>query len=211
MQRVLLLSSVHPATDPRIFYKIAPSLATRYEVICALPMAVPHTGTDVNVTMTSLPQYESLLARILFCHPVLLWKCIRLRPDLVHIFVPELIPLAILFQWLGAKIIYEVQENLYKKFEIKKYNNQAIFRHLFRYFDFYARKNFFCIFTERAYLEEYNQLTYPSAVVRNFVSLSFVDKFAREKSDLSQNSPAFFYSGVVSMERCFDEPPNTLP
>ena len=204
MQRVLLLSSVHPATDPRIFYKIAPSLATRYEVICALPKAQPYIETDVKVAMLSLPHYEGLFARILFCHPVLLWKCIRLRPDLVHIFVPELIPLAILFQWLGAKIIYEVQENLYKKFEIKKYNKQVVFRHLFRQFDFYARENFFCVFTESAYLQEYSKLTYPSAVVKNFVSLSFVDKYAQKDRDSYQKSPAFFYSGVISMERCFD-------
>lgn len=204
MQRVLLLSSVHPATDPRIFYKIAPSLASRYEVICALPNASDYTETDHSVTMIRLPHFESLFVRILFCHPVLLWKCIRLRPDLVHIFVPELIPLAIMFQWLGAKIIYEVQENLYKKFEIKKYNNQAIFRHLFRHFDFYARANFFCIFTESAYLKEYSKLTNPSAVVRNFVSLSFVEKYGKEEHNSSQRSPAFFYSGVVSMERCFD-------
>lgn len=202
MQRVLLLSSVHPATDPRIFYKIAPSLASRYEVICALPNASAYTETDHSVTMIRLPHFESLFVRILLCHPVVLWKCIRLRPDLVHIFVPELIPLAILFQWLGAKIIYEVQENLYKKFEIKKYNNQAVFRHMFRQFDFYARQNFFCIFTEEAYREEYNMLAFPSAVVRNFVSLSFIDKYLAAEHD--PKSPAFFYSGVVSMERCFD-------
>lgn len=204
MQRILLLSSVHPATDPRILFKIAPVLASRYEVICALPNAIADRDAQNTARMISLPMYESLLARILFCHPVLLWKCIRLRPDLVHIFVPELIPLAILFHWLGAKIIYEVQENLYKKFEIKKYNNQSAFRHLFKYFDFYARKKFYCLFTESAYLEEYNTLALESAVVRNFVSLSFVNKYAERKMGMVSKSPAFFYSGVISMERCFD-------
>jgi hypothetical protein len=38
-QRIMLLSTVHPATDPRIFYKIAPSLSMYYEVFCALPGA----------------------------------------------------------------------------------------------------------------------------------------------------------------------------
>jgi glycosyltransferase involved in cell wall biosynthesis len=204
MQRVLLLSSVHPATDPRIFYKIVPSLASRYEVICALPNAVPYTETTEQVTMIRLPQYESLLARILLCHPVVLWKCLRLRPDLVHIFVPELIPLAILFKWLGAKIIYEVQENLFKKFEIKKQNNQLLFRHLFGCFDEYARKNFFLIFTEMTYLSEYNKLAHPSAVIQNFVSMPFVHKYADHNDGSKQNYPSFFYSGVISMERCFD-------
>ncbi|WP_221394828.1 glycosyltransferase [Dyadobacter sp. NIV53] len=201
-QRVLLLSSVHPATDPRILYKIAPSLAPFYEVFCALPNA-GHYETQPAVTMVRLPEFKSLLFRIIFTHPVLLWKCIRLRPDLVHIFVPELIPIAFFFQWLGAQIIYEVQENLYKKFQIKQYNNLAVFQALFRYFDHAARRNFYCIFTEHAYLNEYQNLALPSAVVHNYVSLPFIDACSRQSITSSQ-VPTFFYSGVISMERCFD-------
>lgn len=201
-QRILLLSSVHPSTDPRIIYKIAPSIAPFYKVFCALPNLGRDT-TGAGITMIRLPEFKSLLARIIFTHPVLLWKCLRLRPDLVHIFVPELIPVALLFQWLGAKIIYEVQENLYKKFDIKKYNNQAVFKALFKYFDDYARRNFYCIFTEHAYLEEYQNLSLPSAVVHNYVSLPFIDKYSSQNV-ISNPIPTFFYSGVISMERCFD-------
>ena len=201
-KRILLLSSVHPATDPRILYKIAPSLAPCYEVFCALPNA-RHYEAQPAITMIRLPEFKSLLLRIIFTHPVLLWKCIRLRPSLVHIFVPELIPVAFLFQWLGARIIYEVQENLYKKFQIKQYNNQAVFRALFKYFDHAARKKFYCIFTEHAYLNEYKSLAFPSAVVHNYVSLSFVDTYSGQRI-VNFQIPAFFYSGVISMERCFD-------
>lgn len=201
-QRVLLLSSVHPATDPRILYKIVPSISPFYEVFCALPNADNYPGRNY-ATMIRLPQYRSLVARIIFSHPVLLWKCIWLRPDLVHIFVPELIPVAFLFKWLGARVIYEVQENLYKKFQFKKYNNQALFQTLFKYFDVAARRNFYCIFTEDAYLEEYRTLSFPSAVIHNYVSLPFVD--ANSRPDIRcLDMPAFFYSGVISMERCFD-------
>ncbi len=204
MQRVLLLSSVHPATDPRIRYKIVPALARSYTLICALPEASKKSNMDENVQFIPLPYYQRLLARVLFCHPVILWKSFRVRPNLVHIFVPELIPLAILFQWMGAKIIYEVQENLFKKFEIKQYNNAALFRYLFRYFDAYARKNFHCILTEEAYLQAYNDLKYKPVVINNYVSLSFIDAHARLKSPPVSAEPAFFYSGVISTERCFE-------
>ena len=154
------------------------------------------------MTMIRLPQHRSLLARIILTHPVLLWKCLRLRPDLVHIFVPELIPVAFLFQWLGATVIFEVQENLYKKFEIKKYNKQVIFRMLFKFFDHAARRNFYCILTEDAYLEEYQNLLKPSVIIYNYVSLPFVDKYLKLGNEAK--NPVFFYSGVISMERSFD-------
>jgi len=200
-QRILLLSSVHPPTDPRILYKIAPSIAAQYEVFCALPKAENHFS-ERKITMIRLPQHSSLLVRIILTHPVLLWKCLRLRPDLVHIFVPELIPAAFLFQWLGAAVIYEVQENLYKKFEIKKYNKQVIFRMLFKFFDHAARRNFYCILTEDAYSKEYKNLYKPSVIIHNYVSLPFIDKYLKMES--KAKNPVFFYSGVISMERCFD-------
>ncbi|TDE09982.1 glycosyltransferase [Dyadobacter psychrotolerans] len=201
-KRVLLLSSVHPATDPRILYKIAPTLLADYEVFCALPGAGYNDRNGLK--MIRLPQYKGLLARLILAHPVVIWKCLRLRPDLVHIFVPELIPVALLFQWLGAKIIYEVQENLYKKFEIKGYNNNLIFRKLFKYFDLSARKRFNCLFTEDAYLKEYRNLAKPSAVVHNYVSLAFTDKYSKGTEHDGFAKPAFLYSGVISMERSFD-------
>ena len=156
-RRILLVSTVHPATDPRIFYKIAPSLAEHYQVFCALPNAKKHE--NAHIQMIALPAFQNLFLRLLFSQLTLLWKCLRIRPDLVHIFVPELIPAAFLFKWFGAVVIYEVQENLYKKFSIKHYNNGKLYRTLFRLFDHQARKHFYCIFTEDAYLKEYKNLS----------------------------------------------------
>ncbi|KAA6440133.1 glycosyltransferase family 4 protein [Dyadobacter flavalbus] len=201
-QRILLLSVVHPATDPRILYKIAPSLAIHHEVFCALPNARSNQQKS-NIAFINLPYFRQLLSRLLFCHPVMLWKCLRIRPDLVHIFVPELIPAAFLFKWLGAKIIYEVQENLYKKFSIKQFNNGLVFRAIFRLFDHLARKSFFCVFTEDAYLQEYENLALPYAVIHNYASIPFMDEYGAREFPVNEK-PEFFYAGVISMERCFD-------
>lgn len=201
--RVLLLSTVHPPADPRIMYKIAPSLATDYEVICVLPKLYKSSGKNDFETI-ALPFYQNLLLRILLCHPVLLWKCLLFRPAIVHIFVPELIPIAFLFQWLGAKVIYEVQENLYKKFSIKQFNKAVIYQQLFRFFDHAARKNFNCLFTEHAYLNEYKNLPLTSAVVHNYVALPFIDRYFGKHERPIKKPPVFFYCGVISMERSFD-------
>lgn len=206
MKRVLLLSTVHPSTDSRIIYKIAPSLQGQYEVFCALPGI--RGGLHKGLHLINLPKFERLLPRILFAHPVALLKCLWLRADIVHIFVPELIPLALLFQWAGVKVIYEVQENLFKKFAIKRYNNGLVFKRLFRFFDKLARRKFHCILTDDAYLEEYHNLAKPFTVIHNYVSLPVVDSLAHESVHTHQHvrtpAPEIFYLGVVSMERCLD-------
>jgi glycosyltransferase involved in cell wall biosynthesis len=200
--RVLLVSSVHPATDPRIVYKIAPSLASHYEVFCILPHAKPNDMIP-QVGMVAVSAFRSLLLRILCTHPQVLLQCMLLRPKAVHIFVPELIPLALICHWLGVKVIYEVQENLFKKFEIKRTNNNRVFQWLFRFFDQVARRKFHLFLTEKSYLQEYNNLRYPSTLVQNYVSLPLIDRY-RGNGIAKAVVPGIFYSGVISMERSFD-------
>ncbi len=202
MKRVLLLSTVHPPADPRIVYKIAPALAHHYEVVLALPDLDSPGQTGAAATI-KLPQFRRLSLRLLFCHPVVLWKCLRLRPDVVHIFVPELIPIAFLFRFFGARIVYEIQENLYKKFALKRYNNEFLFRYFFRLFDHLARRYFYCILTEDAYRDEYRELRYPSTVVHNYAALPFLDNLPAPAAPLT-NRPFFIYCGVISLERSFD-------
>lgn len=206
MKRVLLISTVHPSTDSRIMYKIAPSLQSHYEVFCALPGVCG--GLQERLHLIRLPKFGRLFPRILFTHPIALIKCLRLRADIVHIFVPELIPLALLFQWAGAKVVYEVQENLFKKFAIKRYNNSLVFKTLFRFFDKLARRKFHCIFTDDAYLNEYHDLAKPFAVIHNYVSLPLMDSLPH--AGVRRQGPELFYLGVVSMERCLDTMINAL-
>lgn len=202
MKRVLLLSTVHPPNDPRIAYKIVPSLAPHFEVFVALPGA-GFSGQSGRATYIGLPRFKHLAFRLLLSHPIALWKCLRIRPQIVHIFVPELIPLAFLFHWLGAKVVYEVQENLYKKMSLKQYNNGAWFQYFFRMFDRLARRHFHCILTDDAYLLEYQPLRYPSAVVHNFASLPLLDHLPGAPT-FPTHVPVFVYCGVISMERSFD-------
>lgn len=206
MKRVLLLSTVHPSTDSRIMYKMAPSLQSHYEVFCALPDV--RGGLRDGRHLINLPKFKRLLPRILFAHPIALFKCLRLRADVVHIFVPELIPLALLFQWAGAKVVYEVQENLFKKFAIKRFNNSLLFKRLFRFFDKLARKRFHCLFTDDAYLEEYRDLAKRFTVIHNYVSLPVIDSHTHEGVRMLR--PGIFYLGVLSMERCLDTMINAL-
>lgn len=200
MKKVLLLSSVHPATDPRIRYKITPALASCFNVTLALPSAT--ISKQDHFKSIKLPKFDRLWMRMFLSHPIILLRYLRLQPDIVHIFVPELLPLAFCFRVLGSTIVYEVQENFYKKFEIKRTNNHWVFRKLFKRFDQMARKHFHFIFTDESYRQEYQTLSKAAALIRNYAPLHFIDS---QKSYFPvRNIMEFFYTGVISMERSFD-------
>jgi glycosyltransferase involved in cell wall biosynthesis len=199
--RVLLVSTVHPAEDPRLAFKIAPSLAENYEVIFFAPRT--DSSAVSGIRSISLPFFKRLFWRVVFCHPRILWQGLLLRPAILHIFVPELIPVAMIFNWAGARVIYEVQENMFKKFAIKRYNDAWIFQFLFRIFDAWARQVFRVVVTETAYLNEYNNLRFEPTIIRNFVSLPFIDLHSSTRTN-TNGVPVFLYIGVISMERCFD-------
>lgn len=198
LRRVLLLSTVHPATDPRIVGKIAPALAEHYEVEILLPNQPP----PLDFWDVRMPFFKNLLLRVLLCHPLAFAKFLRFRPHIVHIFVAELLPLAFVFRWFGAEVIYEVQENLYKKIPLKSYNRGWLFERLFHYFDRKARRTFKFIFTEDAYLGEYQNLEKSYNVIHNFASSELLS-IPAPVPDLV--NPTFFYAGVISYERAFDK------
>ncbi len=199
--RVLLLSTIHPATDPRIVLKIAPSLAEHYQVYCCLPNTTKNNKAE-NITTKGLPYFKNLALRILICHPLALLKSVLIRPKIVHIFVPELIPVALILQWFGATIIYEVQENLLKKFEIKTYNNSFLFRNFWKLFDKIARKKFNFVFTEHSYPTYYTDLRHDYEIIHNYASIDLINQHYKPR--FRRTPPEFFYCGIISKERSFD-------
>ncbi len=209
-RRILLLSTVHSTTDPRIAAKITPSLQEHYEVYQLLAgspkeaLKHPQNRTDGAASTTRflhLPYFQRLIWRLLFIHPQVLFKFLMIRPHIVQIFVAELLPLAFVFRWLGAEVIYEVQENLYKKLPLKSFNRGWIFERLFHYFDHRARRVFKFVFTEDAYLTEYQNLQKPYAIVHNFADPEWLSHPAPVPD---RQQPTFFYAGVISFERAFD-------
>lgn len=195
--RVLLVSTVHPSNDIRVVYKIAPALSLNYEVVCVLPNghSVAHLP---GVRVVALPKSRYLMVRAVFSFPVVLLTFLVFRPKIVHLCVPELIPLGFLFERMGASIVLEVQENLYKKLDRKRINNARWLRQLFRLFEQKARSVFHYIFTEDAYLPAFPGLLKSSTVVHNYVDLI---RFHSSCIQAAAESPSFVYCGVISMDR----------
>ncbi|QIP12015.1 glycosyltransferase family 4 protein [Spirosoma aureum] len=200
--RILHVSTAHPSQDPRLAYRVIPSLAPHYELIAALPHV--STGHKYGVNYLWLPKFRRVWLRILFSQPFVLWYALCTRPKLLHLYDPELLPLARFIQiLLRIPVIYEVHENLYKKSPEKAQNQGAIVMQLFYWFDAMAQRRFYLIFTEHAYLDTYRQLANAHVIIYNYPLLSFLETF-RQPYDPDQEQPAFFYIGWMSVERAFD-------
>lgn len=195
--RVLCISPAHPPNDPRVL-KIIRALGEKYEVRSLLPWRV-------TSSMGVLPFYPKLAVRLVLVHPLVVWHLLRYRPRIVHLFMPELLPIALLFRFLGGQVVYEVQENHRLKFDRKPRNKHPIFQRFFNWFDGLARRYCHFVFTEDSYLSEYDTLGLPHAVVHNFAEMSAqMSSPKRDRGRPSDISTDLCYLGLISNDRGLD-------
>ena len=107
--RVAVLSSVHDALDPRIFHKQARTLAAAGFDVHLIARHDRDEQRD-GVRIHALPAPRSRWHR-----PAqwarLAWRTWRLRPHLIHIHDPELLPLLLILRpLLGAVAVYDAHE-----------------------------------------------------------------------------------------------------
>jgi len=184
-----------------VVFKEGQTLADTYEVICAIPHADPAIAPRIR--FIRLPFFRRVLWRTLITSPYILFRCLWLRPAIVHVYVPEFVPFAFVFRLFGAGVIYEVQENLFKKMHLKPFNRGYLLELAFRKFDALARRHFYLIFTEHGYLDTYDNLAKPHVVIYNYPLLPFLEPF-RQPYQPNPAQPIFFYIGWLSFERAFD-------
>src|SRR5262249_13530820 len=107
-------------SDVRIFQKMCTSLArSGYEVHFIVPAEGNFSSNGVQIH--GLGQSGARVWRILF-QP---WRALRavlhLRPDLVHMHDPELLPVALILQGLGYKVVFDSHEDHPRDILIKEW------------------------------------------------------------------------------------------
>lgn len=111
-KKIVHVSSVHPATDPRIFRKECRSLVKAgYEVV----LVVPHPpGDEVleGVQIRSVPMPNGRKDRMLHTTKACWARALTERGDLYHFHDPELMPGALKLARGGHKVIYDAHEHL---------------------------------------------------------------------------------------------------
>jgi len=113
--RVVHVSTAHYGLglDPRIFGREGVSLAAAGYHVTMLTPDGP-SDTVAGVECVRIRRETRRWARP-FAGFRVVWKVLRLRPYVVHVHDPELIPLAVVLRVLGLKTIYDAHEDLPKQ------------------------------------------------------------------------------------------------
>jgi glycosyltransferase involved in cell wall biosynthesis len=194
---ILQISSVHFCYDPRIYFRNCKTLSAFFDVQLIIPCKEKPEITDFRVI--PVPFFKKLLFRILFVHPIILFKCLYSKAKIIHIHDPELIPIALIMKILGRKSIYDVHENTVEQIKQKKYNKHYVYRKCFLLLNKVAAGTMPLILAEDSYLKHYTGLSQRIHIVRNFPDTAFISTLnilpeKGIKKDL-------FYLGGISIER----------
>lgn len=125
-QIIAHITTAHPFTDNRIQHKECVALAKAgLEVHLVAPADQNHITEGVAIT--ALPHRTGRLRRIIYGQFDVWTALRRLKPGLVHVHDPELIPLAILWRFACRRpAIYDAHEDLVKQIASKTYLPSAI-------------------------------------------------------------------------------------
>ena len=110
MARVAHLTTVHSASDTRIFYRECRSLQRRgHDVYVIAPG--PGTSVHPDVHMLGVPRPLDRRQRVLVTARQVFLQALKLSADIYHIHDPEFLPWAILLRRrLRARVVYDSHE-----------------------------------------------------------------------------------------------------
>ncbi len=121
-KKILIVSVLKPVDDVRHFRKIARSIASanKYEIFIIGKGYLKNSG-QANIHFLLTGNIGRFSLRRLIIPFLLLKNALRIRPAILIINAPELLPMGALIKRLtNAKFIYDVQENYYKNITYQK-------------------------------------------------------------------------------------------
>lgn len=124
---VCMLTSVHRATDVRIFHKEAKSLArSGYDVTIIGRHEKNEILDGVQIAALNLP--KNRLLRLLFGSFMILWLAVKRRARVYHFHDPELVFAGLALKLMGKTVIYDAHEDTPKDILSKKWVKPAAIR-----------------------------------------------------------------------------------
>ena len=107
--KIVHFSTVHPATDARVFHKECRSLQEAgFDVTLYARCQADAVVSGVQVRRVD--EFTGRFRRIAFAPFVLARRLLKERADLYHFHDPELLPLGVVLRILGKRVIYDAHE-----------------------------------------------------------------------------------------------------
>ena len=209
IRTVCHLSTAHPASDDRIFYKECCSLAANgYNVF----YVAPHDRDEVidGVSILALPKTRSRTRRMLLNGWLAFRKGMKTGARVIHFHDPELIPAGLLFKLFGRKVIYDVHELVFHHLDHKPWLGpftRRMMRSAYRFFEWFAIRSFdrIILVVDDDLFRDYFFKSYPKQqqkflFIRNYCMVSFMD--AQPRAEIpSGGRKVLIYAGGLSRER----------
>lgn len=150
------LTTVHQPFDTRIFYKECKTLLKAgYEVYLVASHDKDEQKEGVNIV--SLPQAKNRFERMVKKTRLAYKKALEIDAQIYHFHDPELIPVGLLLEWRGKKVIYDVHEDVPKQILSKTYLPKFIrplLSKLIEKIEYLASKKFDYIITATPFIKD---------------------------------------------------------
>lgn len=208
VKRVVILTSVHPAFDVRIFHKECKTLVSAgYQVTLIAKHDKPETIDGIRIIPLQKP--KNRLVRMLWLPWVILFLAGRQKADVYHFHDPELIPVGLLLRlFTKGKVIYDVHEDVSKQILSKQYipkKLRRIFAFVYNLFEKKSSNAFnYIICATDIISNKFKTYNKNSFTVRNYISKSYTEYFTG-KNYHSQNEFNIVFAGAIYEERAILE------
>lgn len=197
--KVVIFSTVHRATDDRIFHKQARSLARAgYEVVVFADARHDRVVDGVRIRALSLP---SSRFRRAFASPKLVCAILKEKAEVHHFHDPELLPAGLLLRLLGKKAIYDAHEDLPKDVLSKLYLPRWLRPFLAALMDPMERLAARAMSGVVTATDSIQRRFPGSVALHNYPILSYILPTRRPTPPALAESPFVLYSGVISRIR----------
>ncbi len=197
--KVVIFSTVHRATDDRIFHKEALSLARAgYNVVVLAQHSREESISGVHIK--PLQTSSSRLKRML-CATRVVAELVRENGDIYHFHDPELIPGGLFLRAIGKKVIYDSHEDLPKDILLKPYLppwTRGIVSRAATLFERVAARLLSAVILPS---EQYSPHIGERVAVHNYPVLDYIVSAAEQEERTAPGIPVVVYCGTITWMR----------
>ena len=199
------LTSVHPRTDTRIFFKMCISLSRAgNDTILIVADGMGDTKKE-GVKVIDVGKPVGRLNRILTTPQKVFLKAIEIDADIYHLHDPELIPIGLKLKRIGKRVIFDSHEDVPEQMLYKPYLNKPlrwVLALVLKIYEKWACKKFDGIIAATPFIrDKFQKINNNTVAIHNYPLINELG------TDISWNKKKLeiCYIGVISEHRGINE------